>query len=285
MSGNYPDVPSWRLAYDRDGSQGFLINRASAVTQLSGAQMIALNDESDGTISTGWSSSGGWLAIIFPELRDLDAYFVSQAVNATIGGVAVSANTTNGLDGTWTSVLAYPSSVPWTQLTVPNYRNAIVSTSSLAIKAVRFEFSSIGNAVSTIGAIHLYGEPIPGANPNRLALWHPTLDQRVTPAHFDWGDVPRSSSADKTFRVKNLSSTLTGNSIRVAQEILTDTTPSVVAQHTLSYGGGSFLAQVNIGALAPGAISGVITLRRVTPSNATLSVWAHRVFAEADTWS
>jgi hypothetical protein len=132
----------------------------------------------------------------------------------------------------------------------------------------------------------IYGEPAPGQNPNRLELWHPTLDEKLPPAFFDWGDVPRSSSADRSFRVKNLSAVQTARSTRVAMEILTDSpAPSVVAQHTLSFGGGSFVPQVNIGDLAPGAISPAVTLRRVTPSNAVLSLWSFRVFAESTDWA
>lgn len=285
MAGNYPNVPSWRMAWDRDGTQAYFISRANVITQLTSGQCQALNDESDTSIAnTGFPAAGGQLALIFPELRDLDAHFMSGALNGTQGSVQVSTNTTNGVDGTWTTLLAFGSK-PWTQQVIPNYRSAIVAGTALGIKSVRFDVSSVGNAVSAIGSLHVYGEPIPGANPNRLALWHATLDSRLAPWADDWGDVPRSSSEDRTFRVKNLSSSLTANSVRVAQEILTDTSPSVVGQHTLSFGGGSFLPQVNVGNLAPGTISGVVTIRRNTPSNAVLGTWTHRVFAEANSWS
>ena len=77
---------------------------------------------------------------------------------------------------------------------------------------------------------------------------------------------------------------MTAGSTRVAMEVLTDASPSVPAQHTLSYAGGSFLAQVNIGDLAPGAISGPVTMRRVTPTDAALGLWTFRVFAESTDW-
>lgn len=291
MAGNYPNVPSWRLAYDRDGTQGYVISGdLQTVTQLTSAQMKALNDES--ATSQVQSALNGYMMFWFPETRDLDGYFFRFAWGSGQNpsfGVEVSANTTNGVDGTWTSIRAYGAVTSENGLTSPDYRSNIASITALGIRAVRFrawvQYISEGQWVQTV---HLYGEPIPGANPNRLTLWHPTLDQRIVPAHFDWGDVPRSSSADKQFRVKNLSSTLTANSIRVAQEILTDVSagnPSVPGQHSLSTDGSTFLAQVNVGNLAPGAISGVVTLRRNTPSNAQLGLWAHRVFAEATTWS
>ena len=68
-------------------------------------------------------------------------------------------------------------------------------------------------------------------------------------------------------------------------DVLTDGSPSVPGQHTLSFGGGSFLSQVNVGDLAPGAVSGIVTFRRVTPSNAQLGLWSFRVFAESTAWS
>jgi hypothetical protein len=282
MAGNYPDAPSWRMAYDRDGTQVFKIDSSLAVTQLTSAQIVALNNENDDTYSVFGTNSSGRLVWIFPELRDLDGFFsiTGEAPNSMT--VSVSSDTTNGIDGTWTTI---STAAPWVGTTKPAYRSYISSTTALAIRAVKMYGSSSAFTSWAPRAVHLYGEPVPGANPNRLELWHPTADEKLTPAYFDWGDVPRSSSADLAFRVKNLSSTMTAGSTRVAMEVLTDASPSVPAQHTLSYAGGSFLAQVNIGDLAPGAISGPLTLRRVTPSNAALSVWTFRVFAESTNWT
>lgn len=284
MAGNYPDAPSWRMAYDRDGTQVFQINNANVITQLTSTQIIALNDESNSsTTGAGYNTGTGSLVWIFPELRDLDAFLaisLTGSFSPDSFSVRVSSDTTNGLDGTWTTI---NSTIPAKAEIKPLYRTGIVSSTQLGIRAVKMVAGANGANEWIASAVHLYGEPAPGENPNRLALWHPTLDERVTPAYFDWGNVPRSSSADRLFRVKNLSASLTANSVRVAMESHTDTTPSVVGQHTLSHAGGSFLAQVNIGTLAPGAISTPVTLRRVTPSNAVLSLWTFRVFAESTT--
>lgn len=288
MAGNYPDVPSWRMAYDRDGSQGYAISAdLQTITPLTTTQMKSLNDES--SVDIVGFERGGYCLIWFPEVRDLDGYFY-RAYGQVAGvqvGIETSTNTTNGVDGTWSVVRAYGDALNSSAVS-PDYRSGITSATVFGIRAVRVRVTS-GNGGSGLFALHLYGEPIPGANPNRLEVWHPTLDQRTIPSHFDWGDSPRSSSADKSFRIKNLSSVQTANSIRIAQEILTDAAvgqPSVVGQHTLSAdGGGTFLPQVNIGTLAPGTISSVVTVRRNTPSNAQLGVWAPRIFAEANSWS
>lgn len=283
MAGNYPNAPSWRMAHDRDGTQWFHMNASNVITALSSANAIALNDEaSTSETSSPAASTTHYFIAIFPELRDLDAFFVARGATAAAGyAVQVSTNTTNGLDGTWTSIstASFPTTV------IPNYRTGIVSSTQLGIRGVRFQLTVGASTNMALSTVHLYGEPVAGANPNRLTLWHPTLDQRVDPAYFDWGNTPRSSSADRTLRVKNLSSTLTANNVRVAMEALTDGTPSVPGQHSVSFGGGSFLAQVIVGDLAPGAISGVVTLRRITASNAQLGLFAMRVFAEAGTWS
>jgi hypothetical protein len=281
MAGNYPDAPSWRMAYDRDGTQVFVVSSANAVTQLTSAQLVTLNDESDGSYSILGANGSAKLVFIFPELRDLDG-FLHLVNEASTMSTAVSADTTNGVDGTWTTI---STAAPSSSTVKTAYRTLITSTTALAVRAVRFSASTSSFTSWGIKALHLYGEPVPGANPNRLELWHPTLDEKLGPAAFDWGDVPRSSSADRTFRVKNLSGSMTAGAVRVAMESLTDTVPSVVAQHTISYNGGSFLAQVNIGDLGPGAISGPLTLRRVTPSNAVLSLWSFRVFAESTAWA
>lgn len=284
MAGNYPDAPSWRMATDRDGTQWFHVSPTNVITALSNANAIILNDETTSYYAPPVATGAQRLMAIFPELRDLDAYFVSMAASGfmTSWTVDVSTNTTNGLDGTWTQIAT--STTPPSASVAPAYRSP-VSTTQLAIRAVRFNFIMAASADLAIQAAHLYGEPAPGENPNRLALWHPTLDQRVTPAYFDWGNSPRASSADLTFRVKNLSPTLSADDIRVATEALTDGTPSVPGQHSLSVGGGAFLAQVNVGDLAPAALSSVVTLRRITPSNAQIGLFALRVFAEADAWS
>lgn len=276
MAGNYPDVPSWRMAYDRDGTQMFYTNATNGtLTQASNAQLQALNNEAP---ASGINLSGGnWmLAFIFPELRDLDGYYFSlnnpYGINAF--SAQVSVNTTNGYDGTWTTYGGPYDTAPSKQ----KMRTAIQSATTLGIRAVRF-FLTPATTGAYQSTIHLFGEPAPGENLKRLEVWHPTLNERVPPAYFDWGNVARGSTEDRQFRIKNMHGSLTARSIRVAMEALTDTTPSVPGQFTLSQGG-TFAAQQNIGDLAPGATSDLLTIRRITPTNATLSLWWHRIFME-----
>jgi hypothetical protein len=137
-----------------------------------------------------------------------------------------------------------------------------------------------------MNALHLYGKPSLTATTDRLALWHPTLDLPMPAAWLDWGDTPRSSAADKQFRIKNQSSALTANDVNVYIEALTPGAPSVAGMHTLSdNAGATFSASLSVVALAPGEISVPITLRRVIPANAQLSTWSARVAADVTAWS
>lgn len=281
MAGNYPDVPAARMAYDRDGSAGFRLSAADSGTStvLTSGEMSSINDESLATYMQP-SASGSGYGIIFPELRDVTG--VAVALHPS-GGVASSSwtspDTTNGIDGTWTSRGARTA-----HTSVGSLRTAIESVSWLGVKGVRFAGDLLGSR--EVYGIHLYGNIASGQNPHRLRLWHPTSDIEVSGAYFDWGDIGGGSSADRTFRVKNNSSTQTANTITVSIEALTDATPSVPGQHTFSTPSvPAFTATKALGNLAPGVISEVITMRRTTASTSALSLWWARVLASAATWA
>lgn len=285
MAGFYPDAPSWRIAYDEDGTQGFKVTDTGVITDLTSADLIKLNNDVMGSDGPGAVSNVEAICLIFPCLMDIDAVF---AVGDHFGGsnlrasaIKTSANTTNGFDGTWSSQ-SVGSAVGHTGKAA--IRQDIVTSTWGGIRAVKFY--GTGSFTQQFHTIHLYGEPTAGQTLDRLVLWHPTLNQRVGAAYFDWGDTPRASSADKTFRVKNISGTLTANAPRVSLETLDDGSPSVPGYHQVSKGAG-FAAQQTLANIAPGGISAeTITLRRTTPSNAQLGLWDLRIQAEASAgWS
>lgn len=282
MAGNYADPPSYRLPYDRDGSKlcRLATDYSSIITEHSAATMASLNGESFPAVDGSGSGNVvyAW-GVMFPEPTDLDGVYVALGYNGYDPNVStpqVSADTTNLIDGTWTGVTLSDSTV-----SKVGARNEIRSMTSLGIRALRFK--TTGSYYNALRALHLYGEPtVVGGD--RLLLWDQTLNQRVSPTLFEWGDKPRGSVTDRTFRVKNMSTTLRATSVRVAMEVLTDANPSVPGQHQLSLDGTTWLAQVNVGNLEPGAISAPVTLRYSPSLTAALSLWTMRVFAEPTTW-
>lgn len=280
MAGFYPDVPAPKMAYDRDGTIGIKRNSSSYFSE---AELRNLNDESTSTVT-----HNGNFALIFPELRDITGIFVGTGTGGTSSAtVYTSADTTNSFDGNWTNHGSVTAFSPG-NFVGANQRDAISSLVANGVKSVRIS-QSVGGAQASHG-MHLYGAIATGETPDRLRIWHPTLDEALDDntsadgAHLDWGDVVAGTTADKTFRVKNNSATLTANSINISTSVLTNTTPTLESQITYS-DGGAFAPSIDIGNLAPGAISSLITVRKATDINATVWLWTWRAHAEATSWS
>lgn len=289
MAGNYPDVPGHRFVLDDDGTQMYRI-LSSVVTQLSGATIegisrdVAFRNTETDTLST----TGSYTMYYFPEPRTITGIFVNfktQVGTLVISAIEYSTNTTNGTDGDWATLVAAPVIYPYVETSV-KYRDAILSVSSTPnVRAIRIGVTMSSGSGDVHHNCHIFGEIPASSNPNRLAVWNPSTDVPIGGAYLDWGDSPRSSSDDVTFRVKNLSSTLTASDITLSCDAITDGSPSVAGMHLLSLDGSTFTATVNIASLAPGAISSVVTMRRVLPSNAPLGKWALRTHAAAASWA
>lgn len=289
MAGTYPDVVGKRMAYDRDGSIAYSHDSSDVIAEFDQANFEDLNSESTNSAFSfggGAPTVGYRIGIIFPELRDIAGYFLAGAVDDPGSNewlnIETSPDTTIGLDGTWT---LQDANVHRSSTVAPAYRSSIQTMTVSGIKGVRFRMQNTGSGESSnLMVWHLYGDIASGQSPNRLRLWHPTLNQEVTPAYFDWGDVARNSTGTIDFRVKNNSATQTAGTITVLGEALTDTVPTVDSQHLFSISGGAYASSIAVPDLAAGAISSVITMRRIVTFNATLSVWAMRIVAAAVTW-
>lgn len=287
MAGNYADPPGPRLAWDRDGTQWYrLVN--GALTQLSVTDMQKANNEDNDYVedpgySNPISASYIWL---FPEPRDLMGLKLMEP-SATYGGVSfspieVSSDTTNGIDGTWTSVtgITTVTSGP----VAPGYRT-VPTMSKQNVKGLRISYSHGYNSHARIAAAHIYGKP--STVTDRLEFWHPTLNQSLFdfPAHLDWGNRPRATTEVRSVRLKNQSATLVASNITVGLETFADASPTFLSQMSLRYDGGAYAPTVLIDSLTPGQISAVIDIRQALATNAALSVWAQRLYASAAAWA
>lgn len=288
MAGSYPDYPSWRIPYDKDGSVGLV--GMPAPVQLSPSALAMFNDEYLGyNYMDHWSevTTTSPFFLLFSRPMDIDAAYLLCAGDIWGSGSAfsTSVNTTNGVDGTWVS----RGNLPTHDRQVPNptYRTDISAETWLGIRGLRVDFWA-GGGSCYFEALHLFGEPAPTADLTHLNLWHPSRDERVGPAHFDWGNVSRDSSEDVTFRVKNASdsSTATGITVSSVQQHASDAASvAAAAQQLFSTDGLNFYATAAVASLAPGQASSLITMRRITPSAATLGLTTFRVRAEAASWS
>lgn len=299
----YPNPPAERIAYDRDGTVALDINSGAAVlisaAHIAGTNVEAgtrtFNEDRSGAASTG--TPNFWWVMIFPQLMDITHFFhlatwTAGTGTSTARPLESSTNTTNGIDGTWSTIAAGASGAQhaYGATSILNRRSVMaggihaLTANNTGIKAIRFGAIHGAGEGYRYGSVHLYGKPSTPAN--TLVLWHPTLDQPITdfPAHLDFEDKPQSTTTDKTFRVKNVSS-LTASSITVSMQALQDSSPTFVSQYTFNYNGGAYASTASLSSLAPNTISQVFTVRQSLLSNASLNIWAHRIVASATGWS
>src|SRR6187431_3019841 len=158
MAGNYMDAPAPRLAWDKDGSVAVAVQGGGLVQALPLAMNTALNSEDMNlTYTPSWSITPSFLVILFPIKMDLVSMYI--ATSGTIP-VAVSQDTTNGADGTWTTVVANAAGLSTS--IVPDYREAArqvslaVGSVTTSLKGIRFGgvSTTMGTAIS---ALFLYG--------------------------------------------------------------------------------------------------------------------------------
>lgn len=288
MAGNYMNAPSDRVAYDRDGSLMVAILGDGTILNQAATAMRAVNAEG----GSGWAmpSNTGKVAIVFPIPMDLAAVFIYWTSLSNIN-VHTSKDTTNGVDGTWTAQM---TGVPPASALAPNYRMLAElevfapSASLTAVRGVRFEMTnnpSSGLSNNILRAFHVYGVPSATATDDRLVFWHPTSDVKMPTTHLDWGDVPRGTSEDRSFRIKNLSTNRIALGTVLFFEGLVSASPPPVGMFLLSDNAGStFQTTLDLPDLDPGEISDVLVVRRNIPTNALVSVWTVRLVADVTTW-
>ncbi len=285
MVGFYPDNTSYRLPYDQDGTRVFAYNSAGGITEQSDAIVRNLNSEE--SVIVQYSGSFVGMIFIFPRLMNIYQAFIPHYASLPSFTPSYSTNSTNGIDGTWTNcpTVVRPT-LPFLN-TKPFMRQSAYRTNVLALgcRALKLPIQ-----YPPQWPLHLYGE-IVSLSGDRLALWHPTLNQEIGPAYFDFGDVKAGTTSNKTFRVKNLSAGMTAGSIQVSRETLTEsnesaTSPTIASQFTFTQDGSSYFSTLNLpSSLSPGGVSSVITVRRQTPLDAQLSLFTARIVASASSWS
>jgi hypothetical protein len=276
------EYPFNRFSYDTDATEVYVVNTSSgSYTKLDDITTASLNGISSDALPASDRSLG--VAFLFPEVRAVQAALVWSD-----GGGTFRARVAD-----YTSLASMADDSSWTDI-----RTAICSTGGTPVAACRqniqgitadasrlFMVDQIGatSVSSGIGFIHLFGEY---GTYDHVEFYDELTDKRISPTAFDFGDVSPGTSVDRLFRVRNASNSFDANDIVISTESVgAVASPSVDAQYYFSTDGEEFASTVTINELAPGQVSGQITIRQVVPSDAQVDAWGFRVNANVTTWS
>lgn len=297
---SYPALPDRRLSFDNDGtvlaSRGYNTSGGGVAyglqNYLSGSDRILLNGISFTNLSDADMNTGSGLAAdvdkymylwaFFPEQREVTALMMggnngSPWVSFVVQG---SNDTTNGVDGTWETASQSGSSGLCNR-TLDGWRTGIRSISFTGPKhAIRIVLrtQSGTQAPHNWQLLHIYGEKTTGQTPDDLIF----IDHDTTPgaeyaAPEDFGDRPLGTSVVRQFRVKNVSPTLTANSINIQCND---------SDFAISTDGVTWVVTINIASLAAGAESATLYIRNTTPDpGAPLGPRFARIVAIVGSWS
>ncbi len=285
MAGSFPNVPSRRMALHDDGtvgvrSSGGFPTGSNVMTAISQTQMDVMSAEDVAGSGPSITNTGPFAAFIFPELREIDGVYACMDDGGTFGDpMYVSADTTNGASGTWTSV---GSSLGVVNALLPDYRDSILSLAESSKRGIRTNVTGVSGGGGTLDRWHIYGEISPGETPDRLLF----IDE-ATGLEFvlsqDYGDVPRGSSEDIEWRIKNNSASLTANTI---QYTAADLFNGSGGWYTFTLpAGSSYASTQQIASLAAATTTGLIKTRRITDAGADMSLHAARQFLNTASWS
>lgn len=283
MAGYFPDPPGHRIPYDRDGT---IVHWSGNNTDWSLLGEGTVLDIADDSPYSAWRINDGvnrYISLFFPRPMDLSGLLVTHSKTDGQQKVWTSSDTTDGINGTWVSRANWSN----TGQSDRHIREQIQSRTETDVRGLKLRVGTSGSGTSDgfLRNVHVYGVPTAGANQDRLQIVNVADEDRVPPAHFDYGDVARETTSIRQFRVKNLSPNYTAHDVIVAFGALNDTTPSVDGQHDISEDQTNYFAQVNIGDLAPGGVSAIMDLRQQVASDAKLALWWGRLTADAGSWS
>lgn len=218
----YTNFTDRAIPYHLDGSVVKIIKASIGVVKsLSAAEMLELNDED--LIAISVSQAADLLVVFFPESRDISGIFALMTGNTGLGtnGLRVitnlqgSADSTNGLDGTWVDA-TLPNGYPAVTSDFDGWRKGIKAITGLGgVKAVRFTLPGDIVGIPTLNILHLYGKKTAGQTPRDLIFLDPQNADAEYAIPLDFADRPAGTSAIRQIKIKNTSPTLTANNLTV----------------------------------------------------------------------
>ena len=289
----YPTLPGRRFEYDVGGGSVYFGNDVNDITTpLTSEQMALLNGigntsaviSRDVTLSevirTVW--------VFLPERYVIAGLGMMHKLSTSGDGcsisIAGSADSTNGLDGTWITATLPNGAIPVNMIDDDVWRDSIQPcTFSEAIKVLRVRYFSsyggIGGSRVYIYALHIYGVKATGEVPDDILF----LDDDASGdpefiRDLDFGDRPEGTTVTHRIKLQNCSTTKIANNLTLSL-IDVDFTFSMDE-------GATWVTGATITSLAPQGISNSILIRNtIPPPTQMLGPRAPRFEVTIGSWS
>jgi hypothetical protein len=292
MSGAYPDAPGRKMNVYSDGtmvlqssvSSGTPRKASGVMSDISNsATLLTLLDHNN--VSDFEAPNGGEdypLVYIFPELRDIDGTFFSGY--STSGGyyLGTSTDTTNGLDGSWTTQTTTRTVFAPNVFVIPGYRDDVYEWTASAVRALQWVAEDQSANAFGIRAAEIFGEIASGETPDRIILLDDDTGLEVSIPQ-DWGDRPRGTARDKLLRLKNNSGSLTASTIDVGRGRTETITTDASSWIELDNGAG-FGSTFQVSSLTSGSTD-TFTVRQVIPDAAIPGLYETWIDITVASWA
>ncbi len=293
----YPTVPGRKFAYDVGGGsvyRGTSID--DMVSALSMDEMSKLNDISNSTYAVYQTYNSNYgiklvLWVFLPHKYNVSGLGMLHAQSyidripptESLASVTVygSADTTNGLDGTWIAANLPNGSIPTRLMGSDDWRDQIQPcTFSESIRCLRVEYATTDSYRGVaVYALHVYGMKADGEIPDDILF----LDDDASGdpefiRDLDFGDRPEGTTSTHRIKIYNSSTTKTANNI----------TLSLIDQNfTFSMDEGStWVTGATITSLAPETASSSIIIKdTVPPPTQMLGPRSPRIEARVGSWT
>ncbi|KAF5044786.1 hypothetical protein DSECCO2_488060 [anaerobic digester metagenome] len=276
---SYTEITSRRIPYDIDGTVVGYGNGVIPTSWLNSTQSGNLNNSDTGGVIS--NSMNFWF--FFPEKREIECAFIAGYKTYTygsfvVGSITGSNDTTNGQDGTWETATfpngspakQDPSSVSWREL----IKTVSFSEPKRVLKVNIY--NSYWDTEMGCSAMHFYGRKAFGETPDDI-LFCDTDGVELT-ALDDWGDRPEGTTATKSFKAKNASTTKIANGVNLQLNH---------ADFGLSFSeSGPWTATLDITSIAANSLSATIYARNLLgPPLLTLGPKFARCIATVGSWT
>jgi len=269
----YPTLPGRRFEYDVGGGSVYYGNDINGITTaLTTEQMAQLNGTGNTSIVISKEAYDAeavrtvW--VFLPEKFVVAGLGMIHRVYTTGGAsgsiaVAGSADSTNGLDGTWINATLPNGALPANMIDDDVWRDSIQPcTFSEAIKVLRLRYyapyDNVDYSRISIYAIHIYGVKAAGEVPDDILF----LDDDASGdpefiRDLDFGDRPEGTTVTHRIKLLNSSTTKIANNLTLSL-IDVDFTFSMDE-------GATWVTGATITSLAPQGVSGSILIKNTIP--------------------